>query len=345
MTPLEFLYYIGYVFKKRHSFRHRRKLPYPVISVGNITVGGTGKTPAVIAIAEEALRRGFSPVILTRGYRGRVKGPCLVSTSKLSARNFMGDPHKIIHTVKDAGDEPVLMAGRLKNVPVIKSASRYEGGIFALQSFPPKAAAPFLFILDDGFQHWELYRDVDVVLINGLDPFGNRRLLPLGPLREPPSELKRAGIFIITGSGNGPLLAELRDAWPETPVYLSEYRVVRAANRTAAGFSPDALKDKRVFAFCGIAHPASLEKTLLSLSVRIAGLKVFKDHHFYTQEDMHYLESQSRELGCDLMLTTEKDMVKLKELKIPDNVLSLEMAWYADAAFYDNIFKLVSSKY
>ncbi|MGD0282173.1 MAG: tetraacyldisaccharide 4'-kinase [Dissulfurispiraceae bacterium] len=343
LTLLEFLYYIGYELKKRYSFRRRRKLPYAVISIGNITVGGTGKTPAVIAIAEESVRRGFSPVILTRGYRGRAPGPCLVSTGKLSVRNFVGDPHKIIHTVQDAGDEPVLIAGRLKGVPVIKSADRYEGGIFALQSFPPDAAAPFLFILDDGFQHWKLYRDVDIVLIDGLNPFGNRRLLPLGVLREPPGELKRAGIFIITRRRNARLLDELRDAWPEKPVYLSEYRVVRAANRTAGELTPEALENKRVFAFCGIAHPESLEQTLLSLSVRIVGFKAFRDHHFYTQADMHYLESQSRELGCELMLTTEKDMVKLRELKIPDNVFSLEMTWDTDAAFYDDIFSRIGN--
>jgi tetraacyldisaccharide 4'-kinase len=344
MTPIEFIYYIGYVLKKRHSFSRHRRLPYPVMSIGNITVGGTGKTPAVIAIAEESVRRGFSPVILTRGYRGRTKGPCLVSTTKLSVRNFVGDPHNVIHTVKDAGDEPVLMAGRLRGVPVIKSADRYEGGIFALQSFPLNAAAPFLFILDDGFQHWKLYRDIDIVLIDGLNPFGNRRLLPLGILREPPAELKRAGIFVVTRRRNERLLDELRNAWPEKPVYHSEYRVVRAVNRLGSEFTPEALKNTRVFTFCGIAHPESLEQTLLSLSVRIAGFKVFRDHHFYTQADMHHLERKSRELGCDLMLTTEKDMVKLKELKIPDNVFSLEMTWKTDAAFYDDVFKRIEEK-
>src|SRR5271157_4150100 len=175
MTPLEFLYYTGYALKKQRSLRLQRRLPYPVISIGNITVGGTGKTPATIAVAEESKRRGFSPVILTRGYKGRVKGPCVVSPKNLPVRNYLGDPGKVIQTVKDAGDEPVLMAGRLKGVPVIKSAGRYEGGIFALQSFSFAASAPFIFILDDGFQHWRLHRDIDIVLIDGLNPFGNRK--------------------------------------------------------------------------------------------------------------------------------------------------------------------------
>jgi tetraacyldisaccharide 4'-kinase len=293
-------------------------------------------------MAEESIGRGFSPVILTRGYKGRAKGPCLVSTNKLLSGKFMGDPRNVIHTVKEAGDEPVLMAERLKGVPVIKSPARYEGGVFALQSFSPNAATPFIFILDDGFQHWRLHRYVDIVLIDGLNPFGKRRMLPLGILREPLGELKRADIFVITRYRNDLLADELREAWPEKPVYFSEYKVVRAGNKAAAEYSPGTLRNKRVFAFCGIAHPESFRHTLSYLSVHIAGFKEYRDHYFYTQADMCYLERQSRELRCDLMLTTEKDMIKLKTLKIPDTVFSLEMMWDTEPAFYDEVFKLVN---
>src|SRR5208283_620267 len=228
MTPLEFLYYIGYILKKKLSFRLQRSLPYAVISIGNITVGGTGKTPAAIAVAEESIKRGFSPVILTRGYRGRAKGPCIVCPDRLLAGSFTGNPRAVIYSVKDAGDEPVLMAERLKGVPVIKSASRYDGGVFALESFLSSPAAPFIFILDDGFQHWGLHRDANIVLVDGLNPFGNRQMLPHGILREPLGELKRADIFVITRRRDERLADELRDAWPGKPVYFSEYRVVGA---------------------------------------------------------------------------------------------------------------------
>ncbi|MBF0558106.1 MAG: tetraacyldisaccharide 4'-kinase [Nitrospirae bacterium] len=358
MNPLEILYYAGYLFKKRLSFAYRKRLPGPVISIGNVTVGGTGKTPAVIAIAEESLKRGFSPVILTRGYRGSAKGPCLVSASKTPPVGFKGEPSKIIYTSADAGDEPVLMAGRLKGVPVIKSANRNEGGIFAIQSLAPREGAPFLFILDDGFQHWVLHRDADIVLIDGLNPFGNRKLLPMGILREPLGELKRADIFVITKCGrdggteksgsfrneNEELASELRNAFPEKPVYLSGYDVVRAVNKAGSEYAPEALQDKRVFAFCGIAHPESFRRTLSSLSIRPAGFKAYRDHHFYTPSDVNYLETQAKELQCEFMLTTEKDMIKLKELEIGDNVLSLAIRWNTDAAFYDDVFGRISKK-
>lgn len=357
MNPLEILYYAGYSFKKRLSFAYRRRLPCHVISIGNITVGGTGKTPAVIAIAEEALKRGFSPVILTRGYRGSAKGPCLVSASKMPV-SFKGGPSKIIYTSADAGDEPVLMAGRLKGVPVIKSASRYEGGIFAIQYLIPTVGTPFLFILDDGFQHWGLQRDVDIVLIDGINPFGNRKLLPVGILREPLGELKRADIFVITkcgrdggpeksGSflgGNEELALELRNACPEKPVYFSGYDVVGAVNKGGSEYAPEALRDKRVFAFCGIAHPESFNRTLSSLSIRPAGFKAYRDHHFYTPSDVKNLERQAKELQCAFMLTTEKDMIKLKELNIPDNVLGLQIRWSTDTAFYDDVFGRINKK-
>ncbi len=283
-------------------------------------------------------------MILTRGYKGRVKGPCIVSPDKLYAGSFKGNPLTVTDTVKDAGDEAVLMAERLKGVPVIKSASRYEGGIFALQSFLSNPAGPFIFILDDGFQHWGLHRDINIVLVDGLNPFGNRKMLPFGILREPMGELKRADIFVITRCRDELLADELRDAWPGKPVYFSEYRAVRTRNKAAAELPLEALTNKRVFAFCGIAHPESFRQTLASLSVLPAGFRAYRDHHFYTPADMHNLERQSRGLRCDVLLTTEKDMIKLKELNIPDTVFSLDMEWNADAAFYEEVFRKVGTK-
>jgi len=186
MTIIEGLYYIGYSIKKQQALKHQKKLPCRVFSIGNLTVGGTGKTPATIAVAEEAKKRGLMPCVLTRGYKGRLQGTCFVSK---------GD--KPLLNEEEAGDEPILMAERLKGVPVIKGADRYEAGKFALGSLPV-ALRPDVFILDDGFQHWKLFRDKDVLLIDGTNPFGNRRLLPLGPLREPLNAIARADIIVIT---------------------------------------------------------------------------------------------------------------------------------------------------
>jgi tetraacyldisaccharide 4'-kinase len=185
----EFLYSVGLSAKKAYSLSRRRRLPCRVISIGNITVGGTGKTPAAIALAGEAKKRGGSPVILTRGYKGSAKGPCFVTKGEGPLLN-----------ADEAGDEPVLMAERLKGVPIIKGSDRYEAGMFALQSLDPQLSTlgSRLFILDDGFQHWKLSRDKDILLIDSGNPFGNRALLPLGKLREPLSAIERADIVVLT---------------------------------------------------------------------------------------------------------------------------------------------------
>ena len=334
MTSLEFLYYIGYSLDKRYKLKRQNHLPHKVISVGNITVGGTGKTPATIAIAEEAKKRGFSSVILTRGYKGRAKGPCFVTPA-------------LQHSITPSllfGDEPVLMAERLKDVPVIKCADRYEGGIFALQHLSthspihPFTHSPILFILDDGFQHRRLYRDMDIVLIDGLKPFGNRRMLPIGPLREPLKELKRADIFVVTKAKNKALSDELRDINPEAPVYFSEYRIHKVRDMDGNEYPIEMLKDKKVYAFCGIANPESFRQTVLSITGDIAGFKIYGDHYKYTETDILYLGKQCKALNCDFLITTEKDMVKLRELNTPDNLLCVEIGFYVDEGFFDYLF-------
>src|SRR4030066_541814 len=190
MNLIEGLYYIGYSIKKYNDLKNQKKLPFKVISIGNITVGGTGKPPATMAIAEEAKRRGFVPVILTRGYKGKIKGPCFVSKGE--------GP---LLSEEDAGDEPIIMAEKLKGVPIVKGENRYDAGILAIENLKSEISnlkSEILFILDDGFQHWKLFRDKDLLLIDGTNPFGNKRLLPVGPLREPLRAIGRADIVVIT---------------------------------------------------------------------------------------------------------------------------------------------------
>ena len=153
----EYLYYLGLSAKKYIALKNQKRLPLRVISIGNITLGGTGKTPAAIAVAEEAKKRGFRPIILTRGYKGTAQGPCFVTKGE-----------KPLLNAEQAGDEPMLMAERLTGVPIVKGSDRYSAGLFALQYFNPQPSTfnpQFLFILDDGFQHWNLYRDRNILLI------------------------------------------------------------------------------------------------------------------------------------------------------------------------------------
>jgi len=327
MTPIESFYYLGYCFKKWRSLRKQKKLPHMVISIGNITVGGTGKTPAAIAMAEEAKKRGYRPVILTRGYRGKAKGPCFV---------YAGSDAGL--SVEEAGDEPLVMVGRLKDVPVVKSADRYEGGIFAARHLGNEGP-PLLFILDDGFQHWQLSRDVDVVLVDGLDPFGNRKMLPAGPLRGPVSELKGADIIVITKVRNEALASEIKLINEEAPVYFALHEVTGL--RGPEGIVDMGLmKDKNIFAFCGIANPGSFRKTLSALGCTIVALKSYRDHYRYVQADMTDLAQCGMRLGADFLITTEKDMVKIRELRqVPSNLLSLEIGFSVDRGFYDEVFK------
>ena len=331
MTPVEYLYYLGYSSKKRHVLKNRERLPYKVISIGNITVGGTGKTPTAIAVATEAGKRGYDPVILTRGYRGKIKGPCFVS-----------DRQSILLSAEDAGDEPVIMAERLRGVPVVKAADRYEGGIFAIKHLE-KRDQPFLFILDDGFQHWKIERDVDIVLVDGLNPFGNRKLLPLGPLRAPLGEIAEADVLVITKKINETVAAELRTLNDKAPVFFSHYDTDGVSDKVGNLSDISMLAGKKIYAFCGIANPESFRNTLSLSGCHLSGLKEYSDHHSYAQKDIAGVVDMAGSLGADYIITTEKDMVKIREFgRLPGNLLWLSISFRAEGRFYDEIFGRIS---
>lgn len=357
----EKLYYIGYSFDKWHKLKRQKRLPHKAISIGNITVGGTGKTPATIAIAVEAKKRGFYPIILTRGYKGKAKGPCFVIPKELLSMK-VEDPHAfaLFHfcsSTLEAGDEPILMAWRLKDIPIVKCSDRYKGGMFAIDNLKSQLSdiadigSRILFILDDGFQHWKLYRDTDIVLIDGSNPFGNRRLLPIGPLREPLSELKRADMFVVTKMKNEELSEELKYINPKAPVYFSEYKIHGIRDIDDNEYKIEILSDKKIFAFSGIANPDSFIQTVRSLCKNVVGFKAYRDHYQYSQADIIYLMQQCNVLNCDLLITTEKDMVKIKEIqglmsKIHNkNILSLQIDFCVEPAFFDGIFNLKLSNY
>jgi tetraacyldisaccharide 4'-kinase len=338
MNLLEYAYYFGLSAKRHVAMRNRRRLPCRVVSIGNITVGGTGKTPATLAVAEEASKRGFRPVILTRGYKGTANGPCFVTKG--------GGP---LLTADQAGDEPYLMAERLRGVPVVKGPDRYEAGLFALKALDLQPVAPgaipgscpVLFILDDGFQHWKLYRDRDVVLIDAGNPFGNGRLLPSGRLREPLTELKRADVIAITKSRRDDpgLIAEIRKYNPHAPVFFTAHRAEGVILSSGEKKSPAWLGGKRVFCFCGIADPASFRDTVAATGAVIAGMKTYPDHYPYRQEDIAALVKDCRSSGAELLITTGKDMAKTRNLDLPANILIIEIAFVAGQPFFDSIFR------
>jgi tetraacyldisaccharide 4'-kinase len=332
MHILERLYHFGYQYKKQRVLARQQRLPHPVISIGNITVGGTGKTPATIALAEESLRRGYAPIILTRGYRGRAEGPCFVSIGRGPMLNVL-----------EAGDEPVLMANRLPGVPVIKSADRFAGGMFALDHLSETVHAgvdksKLLFLLDDGFQHWKLARDVDIVLIDGTKPFGNRRLLPLGPLREPLEALRRAGILVLTKAGNEAVMCELTAINPGAGLHSAAYVMDSLLSLDGSRQAVNMLQGKQVFAFSGIANPKAFRKTVESTGCTVKGFKEYPDHYAYRERDLLNLSRIAERDGSELLVTTEKDLVKCSTYKGKLPLCALIVSFAFDDAFFNDVF-------
>ena len=290
--------------------RERESLPGFVLSIGNLTVGGTGKTPAAMMLARWAVKEGYRVAVLSRGYGGTYRTETLEVT----------DGHNIQAGAREAGDEPYLMASRLEGVPVILARRRYLAGLHAHRRFNSN-----FFILDDGFQHLSLKRDLDLVLMDADRPFGNGHLLPRGPLREPVAHLARADAFLLTkgsaaGSPESSLARRLKDGFPDKPVFTSEHRPerVRFPNRRE-DYDPEYLMGRRILAFAGIARPDRFRHTLEGLGAQVLFYQVFQDHHGFTPGELRDLMDLKDHLHADCVITTEKDWVRLKgQMDDPD---------------------------
>ena len=335
MNPLELMYYTGYSLKKSHDLRNQRKLPHRVISVGNITTGGTGKTPAVIALAGKAKEYGYQPCILTRGYMGKKKGPCFISKGTGALLD-----------ADEAGDEPVLMAQRLKGVPIVKGKDRYEAGMFAIDEFKSIQHSAFkiqklLFILDDGFQHWRLHRDLDILLIDGTNPFGNGKLLPSGILREPLNEIRRSDVIALTrhtpGAAVEPVINEIKKYNTSAPVFVSGHRPKCLKTISGAELPLNALNGKKVLGFCGIGNPGSFKKTLVDINADLRDFIIFRDHYKYNLNNISAVKRAAERVNADWIVTTEKDIMKLSKSDVPENLVFLEIEFMADKEFYERV--------
>lgn len=272
------------------------KLPATVISVGNITVGGTGKTPTVIALAEALRKRGHRVAIISRGYGRKSHGVTVVSDGVHPPVN-----------VHDSGDEPALLARRLPGIPVVVGADRAVAGQLAIDEFQ----ATHL-IADDAFQHLKLQRDADLLVMDATRPLGNGWLLPAGPLRDPLKRLSEATAVLLTRtdqSHHRQAIDALLKEWTEAPVFISSHRPACWVNDSGEEIT----KPPRaaLWAFSGIAHPASFRATLEKTGVVISGLSAFKDHHWYTASNLEKVCAQARSAGAKALVTTEKDAVRL----------------------------------
>ncbi|MDA8100035.1 MAG: tetraacyldisaccharide 4'-kinase [Nitrospiraceae bacterium] len=297
----------------RSGVLRTNRLPCRVISVGNLTLGGTGKTPAVMAVAEVLLRKGRKPSILSRGY-GRSAGDAVTVVS---------DGKGAKAGVAQSGDEPALMAARMQSVPVIVGRDRFEAGMTAVQRFHPDTA-----ILDDGFQHRRLKRDVDIVLIDASDPFGNGKLFPAGILREPLASLRRASLVLITRTDMAADLRGLKEQiarFTKAPLVSSRHAPAYLYDTATGEEKPlTALRGTAVFAFAGIARPAAFLRLLASLGADVRGRSVYPDHYAYAKDDLADLFQQAVDCGAVLVVTTEKDSVKLAGMA-PEGIWALRI--------------------
>lgn len=294
-----------------------RKLKVKVISVGNVTTGGTGKTPLVIYLAEKLKENGNKVVILTRGYKRKNKR--MVDLNKETKEESSWE---------DVGDEPFLTSRRLEDVPIIVTKHRLVSGSYAVKKYNPD-----VLILDDGFQHLKLQRALDVVVIDSTNPWGNGRLLPSGILREPLSSLKRADIFILTKTDQVSDLAKIKDTLrqynPQAPMVKSVYRLRSVEN--LSDHSPvdsDKLENKKALAFSGIGNPKSFENNLRQLKINVLKHRIFADHFAYRRKEVLSLLQEAKNLGADFIVTTEKDSVRIPMVnrqEVPIYVIKIDL--------------------
>lgn len=288
------------------GFLKSRRLPCPVISIGNLALGGTGKTPAVALAANTLLAAGVVPGIVSRGYGRRTRGTLVVA-----------DRHGIRVDPSAAGDEPYLLARRLPGIPVVVGENRYEAGRLCLESFGVHAL-----VLDDAFQHRSLEKDLEIVLVSGSVPWGNGHLFPRGPLREPVSALTRAHLVVITEPQDEASVRAIantvRAQHARGGIVTAHYEPVEywdVQDRTVSGLA--GLRSRRLYAFAGIARPGNFARTLMTLGVSVAGFTEFPDHHWYDASELDSLASKARAAGAQALITTEKDAVRCMALALP----------------------------
>jgi len=311
LIPFAFLYAGGTAFH-RGLYRFRvlksNKLPRPVISVGNLTVGGGGKTPIVMWLVEALVKEGFKPAVLSRGY-GRKDDEIRIV-----------DPEGPWITF---GDEPSMMARRLGDVPVVVSANRYQAGLELLRHRDVD-----LFILDDGFQHHALRRDLDIVSIDGPRRFGNGCLVPAGILREPVSRLQVADLIVVTKVAvPDPDFEKELTGLKDVPVVWFDFRPTGLvpSDPTMESREIEVFSDP-VLAFCGVAHPDGFRLSLNQAGIDVAEFITFPDHHPYSDRDIFRIKAAAREAGICRMVTTEKDAIRWpdNDPEIPLFILSME---------------------
>lgn len=298
----------------------------PVISVGNLTVGGSGKTPVVDFLVKELLRQEKKSVILSRGYGSQAQASL--------QRVLMAEP--ITREPKMIGDEPYILASKNPTVPVYVGRNRVFGAVLARLWDDPH-----VLVLDDGYQHLQLHRTLNLLLIDAERGFGNGHLLPLGELREPQHHWQRADAIILTKSNLGfsdRILHQLhKELKVNCPIFHFQYHPLGIRRLDQKKFvTLQELAHKRVLLSCGIAQPNGLILTLKQLKTEVVRIETFEDHFAYSRKDADFLLEQKRQLKPDFWITTEKDSVKLQQFhELSKELWVLEMQVTSDSAWQE----------
>jgi tetraacyldisaccharide 4'-kinase len=282
------------------------RLPCPVVSVGNLTLGGSGKTPTVELAVRTLLDIGAVPAVVSRGYGRVTRGAHVVA-----------DRDGIRAQPRHAGDEPLLLAERLPGVPVVVGENRYEAGRVAVE----RCGATAL-VLDDSFQHRTLAKDLEILVVPGRAPWGNARVFPRGMLREPLSGLARAHVVVVT---NPPAPATVADVTAMVRRHNATAAVLAARYQLQDAIEPlrrrrvpvAELAGRRLLAFAGLGSPQGFADTLDTIGIRRVGFAEFPDHHWFTPGDLAELARDAHATGAQGLVTTEKDWVRVRDLPPP----------------------------
>ena len=306
----------------RRRFMRAQELGCPVVSIGNLTVGGTGKTPVAEMLARELQKRGRRVAILSRGYKSvprpfmqRLRNR-LFKHLDLFPPRIVSDGNRVLLDSRRAGDEPHMLAKNLPGVCVLVDKDRVKSGLHALRHFDSD-----LLLLDDGLQYQRLRHRIDVVLVDRQSPFGNEHLLPRGTLREPPANLRRASYIIVTKCGPEPdaaLLERLRKLNRTAAIIECNHAPRHWEDiKTCHKYPLDHLRGRHVGAMSGIARPESFEEGVRELGATVEITKAFADHHRFTKKEiLRFLEWCDRR-SLDALVTTEKDAVRFPDIDSP----------------------------
>jgi len=302
LLPLSLIYRAGLAIYLRIyalGLRKRYRLSVPVVCVGNLTFGGSGKTPTVGAVCGILAAHGMSVVVLSRGHGGSARGSLIVS-----------DGQKILCKSSESGDEPMMLAKTLSGVPVIVGRDRRASGRLACERFSPD-----VIVMDDGLQYWQLHRDLDIVVLSGARPFGSGFVMPTGDLREPVGGLARAGAVLLTDPDTGTVdgvLKRVKSIAPRAHCFTGSRRPVRFVNAaTGEAVSLDWVKGRNIAAFCGIGKPRGFYEMLVALGARIVNWVTYPDHYAYLQTDLEAIKDSAQKVGAEAVVTTSKDLARL----------------------------------